>query len=84
MTLVSPDCNAADTNQAKGKQIGSRSGTNWELTADTTLEIAGRLSAEYILNGQTIKIGTGAASAAAAAVSSDVVRITALFGLLNG
>ena len=72
--LTSPKCNQADTNQAKGKQIGDRKGTNWKLTADTTQDIPGSLTAEYILNGQTIRIGTGAASAAAAAVSSDVVR----------
>ena len=70
-----PGCSAADTNQAKGQQVGDRKGDNWQLTADTTTEIAGKLAAEYILNGKTIKIGTGAASAAAAAVSSDVVRI---------
>ena len=72
----SPNCNIQDTNQAKGQQVSDRKGDNWQLTADTTTNIAGRLTAEYILNGQTIKIGTGAASAAAAAVSSDIVRTT--------
>ena len=67
-------CSAADTNQAKAQQVGEREGDNWQLTADTTQEIAGMLAAEYILNGKTIKVGTGAASAAAAAVSSDIVR----------
>lgn len=67
-------CNTADTNQAKGQQVGDRSGNNWQLTADTTPDTDGLLTAEYILNGKTIKIGTGAASAAAAAVSSDSVR----------
>lgn len=70
-----PGCSAADTNQAKGQQVGDRKGDNWQLTADTTTETPGMLNAEYILNGKTIKIGTGAASAAAAAVSSDIVRI---------
>lgn len=70
-----PGCSPADTNQAKGQQVGDRKGDNWQLTADTTSEIAGLLNAEYILNGKTIKVGTGAASAAAAAVSSDIVRI---------
>lgn len=70
-----PGCSPADTNQAKGQQVGDRKGDNWQLTADTTSEITGRLTAEYILNGKTIKIGTGAASAAAAAVSSDIVRV---------
>ena len=71
----SPGCTPTQTWQAKGKQVGGRSGNDWQLTADTTQVIAGRLTAEYILNGKTIKIGTGAASAAAAAVSSDIVRI---------
>lgn len=70
-----PGCSSADTNQAKGRQVDDRKGDNWQLTADTSPEAAGMLTAEYILNGKTIKIGTGAASAAAAAVSSDVVRI---------
>ena len=77
-----PGCSAADTNQAKGQQVGDREGDNWQLTADTTAEIAGMLAAEYILNGKTIKIGTGAASAAAAAVSSDIVRIHLVIGVL--
>ena len=74
----SPGCTPTKTWQAKGKQVGDRSGNDWQLTADTTEVIAGRLTAEYILNGKTIKIGTGAASAAAAAVSSDIVRIHAM------
>lgn len=81
VTFSKPGCSQKDTNQAKGQQIGDRRGDNWQLTADTTSEIAGILSAEYILNGQTIKIGTGAASAAAAAVSSDVVRINLLLDI---
>lgn len=75
MVFSKAGCSPADTNQAKGQQVGDRKGDSWQLTADTTLEAAGRLSAEYILNGKTIKIGTGAASAAAAEVSSDIVRI---------
>ena len=74
-------CSAEDTNQAKGKQVGDRKGDNWQLTADTTSETAGLLAAEYILNGKTIKIGTGAASAAAAAVSSDIVRMRQIIGM---
>lgn len=73
VTFSKPGCSSGDTNQAKGKQVGDRQGDNWALTADTTNEIAGMLTAEYILNGKLIKIGTGAASAAAAAVSSDIV-----------
>lgn len=75
ISFGSPGCSAGDTNQAKGKVVGNRKGTNWELTADTTPDIPGSLTAEYILDGKVIKIGDGTASAAAAAASSDLVRI---------
>ena len=74
VTLGSDKCSASDTNQAKGKVIGNRQGDKWELTADTTNEIAGLLTAEYILDGTKIKIGDDTATAAAAAVSGDLVR----------
>ena len=73
--LSKPGCSLSDTNQAKGQKVGNRKGTYWKLTADTTSNIAGRLNAEYILDGTQIKIGTGTASAAAAAVSNDLVRM---------
>ena len=73
VVFSSPGCTTKDTNQAKGKQVGDRNGNNWQLTADTTQNTDGQLVAEYILNGQTIKIGTGEASAAAAAVAGDIV-----------
>jgi hypothetical protein len=73
--LSKPECSQSDTDQAKGQVVGNRKGTNWKLTADTTLETAGRLTAEYILDGTQMKIGTGVASAAAAAVSNDIVRM---------
>lgn len=69
----SGQCSMSDTNQAKGKLVGNRKGDKWELTADTTEAIAGRLTAEYILDGTQIKIGDGTASAAAAAVSGDLI-----------
>ena len=77
--LGSPGCSASDTNEAKRKVVGGRKGTNWELTADTTSDIAGSLTAEYILDGTKIKIGDDTASAAAAAVSSDLVRIDPIY-----
>lgn len=77
VTLSQPGSSKSNTDQAKGKLVGNRKGTNWELTADTTSNIAGSLNAEYILDGTKIKIGTGVASAAAAAVSNDLVRVTA-------
>lgn len=76
------DCDDEKTNQAKGRQVGDRKGTNWALTADTTEGRAGSLTAEYILNGKVIKIGDGTASAAAAAVSNDLVRTNLLVRLL--
>lgn len=79
--FASPECSAGDTNQAKGKVVGGRKDTNWELTTDTTQGIAGRLTAEYILDGTVIKIGDGTASTAAAAASSDLVRINLIFGI---
>ncbi|KAG8534353.1 uncharacterized protein KY384_001197 [Bacidia gigantensis] len=71
------ECDSSKTNQAKGKGIGSqgkdpRQGDKWKLTADTTAEIAGRLTAEYILDGTKVKIGDDTATAAAAAVSGDL------------
>ena len=71
--LSQRSCSKSDTDQAKGRLVGNRQGTNWKLTADTTQDIAGLLNAEYILDGTQIKIGTGAASVAAAAVSNDLV-----------
>ena len=76
VVFSSPGCTTQNTNQAKSKQVGGRNGDNWQLTADTTQNTDGQLVAEYILNGQTIKIGTGAASAAAAAAASDIVSTT--------
>lgn len=74
INFKSSGCSAGDTNQAKGRVVGGRQGTNWELTADTTFNVPGRLTAEYILDGKVIKIGDGTASAAAVAASSDLVR----------
>ena len=75
VTFRKEGCSVKDTNDAKAMQIGDRKDANdlWKLTADTTLNTPGLLSAEYILNGQKIKIGDGVATAQAAAVSSDLV-----------
>lgn len=83
VTFSKPDCSLSNTNQAKGRLLSKRQGTNWQLTADTTSNIAGRLNAEYILDGRQIKIGTGTASAAAAAVSNDLVRMNRKLTRLN-
>ncbi len=55
--------------------MNGRQGINWKLTADTTLNQAGILTAEYILDVTQIKIGTGVATAAAAAVAAEAVRL---------
>ena len=73
--FFSSNCDKASTDALKGKMVGNRHGDNWMLTADTTLNDAGLLDAEYILDGRNIKLGTGAAEQAADEVRRDVVRI---------
>ncbi|KAL8918374.1 MAG: hypothetical protein Q9208_007393 [Pyrenodesmia sp. 3 TL-2023] len=51
--------------------VGGRQGKNWKLTADTTLNAAGFLVAEYILDGTQLKLGSGTAAEAAALVGND-------------
>jgi hypothetical protein len=72
--FTSESCDKRDTDACKKKIINGRQGKNWELTADTTLDIAGHLVAEYILKGETIKLGTGAAQAAVQEVADDIVK----------
>ncbi|KAL8895447.1 MAG: hypothetical protein Q9207_008169 [Kuettlingeria erythrocarpa] len=67
----SGECDKASTDSSKGKMVGGRQGKNWKLTADTTLSIAGRLVAEYILDGTQIKLGAGTATEAASLVAND-------------
>jgi len=66
------DCSPADTNAAKGQVISGRTGTNFKLTADNGFG-QGELSAEYILDGTNIKIGSGDAARAGAAAAKDLV-----------
>ncbi|KAF4637024.1 hypothetical protein G7Y89_g1066 [Cudoniella acicularis] len=68
-------CDELSTFALKRKMVGERFGQNWVLTADTTSLNAGYLSAEYILNGKTIKIGTGALAAAAAGVANNIASL---------
>lgn len=70
--FVNPACSAADTNAAKKQIVERRTGTNWILTADTGGG-SGKLNAEYILNGQNIKVGSGDAAIAGAAAAQDLV-----------
>ena len=76
IVFESKNCDKPSTDVSKGKMVGGRQGDNWQLTVDTTLNIAGRLVAEYILDGTQIKLSTGKAAEAAAAVANDVVILT--------
>lgn len=71
-----PACSKADTFAAKKQIIDGRTGTNWVLTADTGGD-AGQVFAEYILDGQNIKVGSGDAAKAGAAAAEDVVSAAA-------
>jgi hypothetical protein len=55
--FISPNCNNDDTNAAKKEIIAERTGKNWQLTADTGGG-AGKLQAEYIFDGENIKVGS--------------------------
>ena len=70
-----PACSKADTDAAKKQVIAGHTGMNFELTADT-LSDAGKLNAEYILNGRNIKVGSGDAARAGAAAAADIVSTT--------
>ena len=74
ITFNSATANAASTYPLKGKLVNGRQGPNWQLTADTTGDSPGVLYAEYILDGRTIKIGTGVAAVTANLVAQDLVR----------
>ena len=68
-------CSEQETFAAKGEVVGNRKDKDglWKLTADTTDELAGSLTAEYILSGEKIVIGSNVATGVAAQVSSDLV-----------
>lgn len=74
--LTNSACSNADTDTSKRQVITGRTGTNFELTSDT-VGAARKLQAEYILNGQNIKVGSGDAAKAGAAAAADIV--SALF-----
>ena len=63
----------AQIDVSKGALVDQRQGTNWKLTTDTTVSDSGLLTAEYILNGKLIKVGSGDAAIAATAVANDIV-----------
>jgi hypothetical protein len=72
-------CSPNQLTQAKGRILAGRTGTNWELTADTSTDSGAthpEVDAEYILNGQTIKLNSGDLKTAADAAGNDVVSST--------
>ena len=75
IAFESTDCDKANMDISKGKLVNGRQGINWKLIADTTLNRAGILTAEYILDVTQIKIGIGVANAAAAAIAAEAVRL---------
>lgn len=74
--FVNRACSAADTNAAKRAVVAGRTGTNWEMTADTGSD-AGMVYAEYILDGRSIKVGSGDGAKAGAAAAQNLVSATA-------
>lgn len=74
--FTSPSCSVEDTNAARKQVVAQRTGTNWELTADSTSD-PGKINAEYILNGVNIKVGSGDGATAGKAWADDLVSITA-------
>ncbi|TVY32682.1 hypothetical protein LSUB1_G007618, partial [Lachnellula subtilissima] len=72
LSSVSGNCDEQSTFSSKGKMIAGRGqGQNWALTADTQSD-ADVLDAEYIIDGRVVKIGTGDAGKAAAAIAADL------------
>ena len=70
------DCSIEETNASKKKVVDQRTGTNWELTADSTSD-QGKLNAEYILDGKNIRVGSGDGAKVANAWADDLVCSTA-------
>ncbi|TGJ86907.1 hypothetical protein E0Z10_g1918 [Xylaria hypoxylon] len=70
--LQNSACDKANTDAAKRKVVAGRIGLNFELTADT-IGRPGKLQLEYILKGETIKVGSGDAARAGAAAAADLM-----------
>lgn len=78
------DCNEDAAYDLKGKAIEYQKktdldlhGTNWALTGDTTLEdvLIEGITAEFILDGSKIKLGTSDFKTAAGAVGDHIVSL---------
>jgi hypothetical protein len=66
-------CSLEDTFLAKRKTVKGRYGNNFVLSVDTSVEQGkGKLSAEYVLDGRSIKVGDGSAVAAEKAALDDL------------
>ena len=70
-TLSSAD--RKDTVKLKGTQFTHRLGSDWKLTGDTFGDLRGELTAEYIMDGKSIKLNTGKAKENAIEVAEDIV-----------
>jgi hypothetical protein len=71
-------CSLEDTNAAKYEVVAGRTGEYWKLTADDT-GTEGKLRAEYIIDGNKVKVGSSTNEATngakvAAAMAQDLVR----------
>ncbi|KAL1607616.1 hypothetical protein SLS60_002550 [Paraconiothyrium brasiliense] len=70
-------CSLEDTFAAKRKTIRGRSGTNFVLSVDTSVEQGkGKVSAEYVLDGRNIRVGENEAAAAGKAAHDDLASWT--------
>lgn len=70
------DCSVEDSYATRKQVVAQRTGTNWELTADSTRG-EGKVNAEYILDGTRIKVGSGDGAIAGKAWVDDLVSATA-------
>lgn len=73
LLLYSASCTEEQTEDANGKVLAGRKGTNWELTVDVTPAGKGQCNPEYVLDGTKIKLGKSMAAPAAKAVAADLV-----------
>lgn len=70
--LTADGCNEKDTFRSIQKTIDGREGEDWQLTGDMG-DDAGLLTAEYILDGKKIKLGSKRLAKAAEEAADDYV-----------
>lgn len=71
--FVNSQCSEDDTNDAKRKVVAERTGTNWQLTADS-IGKPGTLQAEYIIDGVKVKVGSTDDATNGAKVAADLAK----------